>query len=106
MSQGLFYKFSKPGIKDSYLFGTVHSSDSELVKLSKQVKQAFKHAKTVALEIDLTDKEQQINIDLRAVPLKAMNQYPATHFTYFDEHTNFFVDKQRIFAGCQIVQPS
>ncbi len=47
----LLWRISKDGVADSYLFGTVHMTDSRVTKLSKQVQNAIEGSKVVALEV-------------------------------------------------------
>lgn len=54
--KGLFWKVTKPGVKPSYLFGTMHMSDERLLDLSPKAEKAFNEANTLALEItDILD---------------------------------------------------
>ncbi len=48
---GLLWEISKPGMATSYLFGTVHSEDPEVVRLAPPVQQAFDRSGSVILEI-------------------------------------------------------
>jgi uncharacterized protein YbaP (TraB family) len=48
---GLLWEISKPGMAASYLFGTVHSEDPEVVQLAPPVQQAFDRSGSVILEI-------------------------------------------------------
>ncbi|WP_297322488.1 TraB/GumN family protein [uncultured Bartonella sp.] len=46
-----FWKVEKAGIKPSYLFGTMHVTDPDIVNLAEPVKLAFDHADRVILEL-------------------------------------------------------
>jgi hypothetical protein len=48
---GLLWEISKPGMASSYLFGTVHSEDPEVLQLAPPVQQAFDRSGSVILEI-------------------------------------------------------
>jgi len=48
---GLLWEVSKPGVATSYLFGTVHSEDPEVLQLAPPVQQAFDRSDSVILEI-------------------------------------------------------
>lgn len=48
---GLLWEISKPGTASSYLFGTVHSEDPEVLQLAPPVQQAFDRSDSVILEI-------------------------------------------------------
>lgn len=48
---GLLWEISKPGGTSSYLFGTIHSEDPEILDLAKPVKDAFAGAASVVLEV-------------------------------------------------------
>ncbi len=50
-SRGLLWKISKPGQQPSWLFGTIHSEDPEVLELPPPVSQAFDASNSVALEI-------------------------------------------------------
>lgn len=50
---GLLWEISKPGMATSYLFGTVHSEDPEVVQLAPPVQQAFDRSGSVILEIKM-----------------------------------------------------
>jgi len=49
--EGLLWKISKPGLVPSYLFGTMHTADPRVVKLSDKTRRAFDGSLTLALEI-------------------------------------------------------
>lgn len=46
-----FWKVEKAGIKPSYLFGTAHVTDPEIINLAPPVKAALEHADRVVLEL-------------------------------------------------------
>jgi uncharacterized protein YbaP (TraB family) len=48
---GLLWEISKPGLAPSWLFGTIHSEDPEVVNLPTAVRQAFNASNSVVLEI-------------------------------------------------------
>jgi len=49
--KGLIWKIEKPGLKPSYLFGTIHLADPRLLELKPVAKAAFDDSSTLALEI-------------------------------------------------------
>ena len=51
MSHGLLWEISKPGQQSSWLFGTIHSEDPEILDLAAAVRQAFDASNSVVLEI-------------------------------------------------------
>lgn len=51
--RGLLWKIEKPGSPPSYLFGTMHIEDPEVVTLPSPVQQAFDRADGVTLEVVL-----------------------------------------------------
>ena len=51
ISHGLLWEISKPGQQPSWLFGTIHSEDPDVVKLPAPVSQAFDASSSVVLEI-------------------------------------------------------
>ena len=51
ISHGLLWEISKPGQQPSWLFGTIHSEDPDVVKLPAAVSQAFDASNSVVLEI-------------------------------------------------------
>ena len=51
LSHGLLWEISKPGQQPSWLFGTIHSEDPDVVKLPAAVRQAFDASNSVVLEI-------------------------------------------------------
>ena len=55
-SHGLLWEISKPGQTSSWLFGTIHSEDPEVLNLPAAVRQAFDASNSVLLEI-LMDAE-------------------------------------------------
>ena len=58
-SHGLLWEVSKPGTPSSYLFGTIHSEDPEVVQLARQVQEAFDASRSVVLEM-LMDMDAMI----------------------------------------------
>ena len=50
---GLLWSVERAGVTPSYLFGTMHSDDPDVVKLSTPVQQAFDQAQSVTLEVVL-----------------------------------------------------
>ncbi len=48
---GLLWEITGPGMKASYLFGTVHSEDPEVLQLPPPVRRAFDAAGSVVLEV-------------------------------------------------------
>ena len=51
--RGLLWEINKPGMATSYLFGTVHSEDPEVLQLAPPVQRAFDRSGSVILEIML-----------------------------------------------------
>lgn len=51
ISHGLLWEISKPGQQPSWLFGTIHSEDPDVVKLPAAVSQAFDASHSVVLEV-------------------------------------------------------
>jgi uncharacterized protein YbaP (TraB family) len=51
ISHGLLWEISKPGQQSSWLFGTIHSEDPDVVKLPAPVRLAFDASNSVVLEI-------------------------------------------------------
>lgn len=49
--RGLLWEISKPGIAPSYLFGTIHSEDPEVLALAEPVEHAFSGSNFVVLEV-------------------------------------------------------
>ena len=47
---GLLWRVDVPGVAPSYLFGTLHTDDDRVLKLSPPVRRALKRAHTVAVE--------------------------------------------------------
>ncbi|MEA3244460.1 MAG: TraB/GumN family protein [Pseudomonadota bacterium] len=50
---GLLWRVERAGVTPSYLFGTMHSDDPDVVKLSTPVQRAFDQAQSVTLEVVL-----------------------------------------------------
>jgi hypothetical protein len=56
-TEAVLWKIEKPGVPESYLFGTMHLSDPRVSELPVVVKDAIAHSKSVTLEVaDLSDK--------------------------------------------------
>jgi uncharacterized protein YbaP (TraB family) len=49
--EGLLFRIEQPGQRPSYLFGTMHVADSDILDLPQPVRDAFRGARRVALEI-------------------------------------------------------
>jgi hypothetical protein len=49
--RGLLWEISKPGMAPSYLFGTIHSEDPEVLALAEPVEHAFSGSNSVVLEV-------------------------------------------------------
>lgn len=56
---GVLWEISKQGQAPSYLFGTIHSEDPRVLKLSPVVKKAFERSDLLALEIAFSQKTSQ-----------------------------------------------
>ena len=56
--QGLLWKIQKDDRADSYLFGTMHISDSRVIKLLSVLQQALKETDVFAMEVVLNDAAQ------------------------------------------------
>lgn len=54
-SRGLLFRLDRPGVAPSYVFGTVHSGDPRVATLAAPVRDAFDAARTLALEINMSD---------------------------------------------------
>jgi len=50
---GLLWRVERAGVTSSYLFGTMHSDDPQVVKLPAPVQQAFDQARSLTLEVVL-----------------------------------------------------
>jgi len=57
--KGLLWKIQKTGRADSYLFGTMHISDSRVIKLLSVLQQALKDSDVFAMEVVLDDVAQK-----------------------------------------------
>jgi uncharacterized protein YbaP (TraB family) len=56
-AEAVLWKIEKPGVPQSYLFGTMHLSDPRISELSPKAKEAIDQSKSVALEVaDLSEK--------------------------------------------------
>lgn len=59
-SRGLLWEISQPGVPASYLFGTIHSEDPEVLRLAAPVQKAFDVSQAVVLEV-LLDMEAMMS---------------------------------------------
>ncbi|NTS32646.1 TraB/GumN family protein [Phyllobacterium sp. BT25] len=60
---GLLWKIEKPGIRPSYLFGTMHLTDPRVLKLSDATQAAYQGADTVVIETDeVLDPKAQFKV--------------------------------------------
>ncbi|MGH6860805.1 MAG: TraB/GumN family protein [Phyllobacterium sp.] len=50
--RGLLWKIEKPGVKPSYLYGTMHLTDPRVLKLSDAAETAYRAADTVVIETE------------------------------------------------------
>ena len=50
-SRGLLWELSKPGVPASYLFGTLHSEDPDVVRLAAPVQKVFDASQAVVIEV-------------------------------------------------------
>ena len=66
--KGLLWKIEKPGIKPSFLYGTMHLTDPRVLKLSDAAETAYQGADTVVIETDEV-------LDPKA-PIKVMAETP------------------------------
>ena len=67
------WKISKPGLEDSWLFGTMHIAESKISTLSEAAKNAFDQSDKVLVEItDMRkpDEAQQMIIKLKHLTFK------------------------------------
>jgi len=58
--RGLLWEISQPGVPASYLFGTIHSEDPEVLRLAVPVQKAFDASQAVVLEV-LLDMEAMMS---------------------------------------------
>ena len=58
-TRGLLWEISKAGIPSSYLFGTIHSEDPEVLQLAQPVEAAFDAAQHAVFEI-LLDRDSMV----------------------------------------------
>ncbi len=66
--KGLLWKIEKPGVKPSFLFGTMHLTDPRVLKLPDAAEAAYQGADTVVIETDEV-------LDPKA-PMKVMAETP------------------------------
>jgi hypothetical protein len=59
-SRGLLWEISQPGVPASYLFGTIHSEDPEVLRLAAPVQKVFDASQAVVLEV-LLDMEAMMS---------------------------------------------
>lgn len=64
----IFWKIEKLGVKPSWLFGTIHSSDERVLKLPAEFRNAFDHINTLVLELKEISKPNTIAIELLKHP--------------------------------------
>jgi uncharacterized protein YbaP (TraB family) len=50
-TRGLLWKIESPGVKPSYLFGTIHSDDARITQLPLEVKERFDRAASFTMEL-------------------------------------------------------
>lgn len=58
-ASGLLWKVSKPGVRPSHVFGTLHSPDARLATLPLPVERAFARARSLTLEFIADDYARQ-----------------------------------------------
>lgn len=58
-SKGLLWKIERPGVKPSYVFGTVHSEDARVLNVPPVVQQAFDGAGSFTMEVVLDETVSQ-----------------------------------------------
>ena len=58
-SKGLLWKIERPGVKPSYVFGTVHSEDARVLAVPPVVQQTFDGAKSFTMEVVLDEAVSQ-----------------------------------------------
>jgi uncharacterized protein YbaP (TraB family) len=49
--EGLLWRVSKPGLQDSFVFGTIHIADARVNRIAKPVEDALARSRTLALEL-------------------------------------------------------
>ncbi|OCJ10990.1 hypothetical protein A6U86_23735 [Rhizobium sp. AC27/96] len=83
----IFWKIEKPGVKPSWLFGTIHSSDERVLKLPAEFRSAFDHINTLVLELKEISKPNTIAIELLKHPELTMlpAEKPLDHILPADE---------------------
>ncbi|MDO9372605.1 MAG: TraB/GumN family protein [Gammaproteobacteria bacterium] len=58
-SKGLLWKIERPGVKPSYVFGTIHSEDARVLAVPPMVQQTFDGAKSFTMEVVLDEAVSQ-----------------------------------------------
>ncbi len=58
-TKGILWKAEKPGIKPSFVFGTVHSEDERVTNLPDEINNPFSAAQTLVIEVLLDKKASQ-----------------------------------------------
>lgn len=53
VQKGLLWRVDKSGFESSYLFGTIHSEDTRVTRLSPVVQKHFEHAASLTLEVTM-----------------------------------------------------
>lgn len=66
--QGRLWRIEGPGLAPSYLFGTMHVSDPEILRLPTAVKRAFTESGTFVLEVKLDETAYQAIIAAALLP--------------------------------------
>ncbi len=70
--KGLLWKIERPGVRPSYLYGTMHMSDDRLISLPAPVAKALADAQSVALEIgDVLDEKKMASEVVKNISLIA-----------------------------------
>ena len=64
----IFWKIEKPGVKPSWLFGTVHSGDERVLKLPDEFREAFDNIDTLVLELKEISNPNTIAMELLKHP--------------------------------------
>jgi len=58
LAQALLFRVERPGMAESYLFGTIHSEDARVTRLPPPVREAFDVARYLVLEVLMDDARQ------------------------------------------------